>query len=174
MSQMLTERLLLRTLTRADMDHCYLASAAPSAGWKPHGSREETRHLMETVFIGKDSVWGIVLRESDQLVGSIGLMRDYKRDNDRSRSIGYAIDEDCWGKGYMPEAVRAVLGYGFERMGLDLISAYTYPWNKRSKRVLEKCGFRYEATLVRAEKLFDGSIQDNDCYVLLKEDWEKN
>lgn len=173
MTRMLTERLLLRPLTSADMDDCYLYSAWPSTGWKPHGSPAETKHLMETMFIGKEGVWGIVLRETDQLVGSIGLLRDYKRDNDRARSLGYAIDEDCWGKGYMPEAVRAVLEHGFRKQSLELISAYTYPWNTRSKRVLEKCGFRYEGTLRCAEKLYDGSMHDSDCYALLKEEWEK-
>ena len=79
MSLIMTKRLLLRMLTREDLDTCFMASMKPSAGWKPHGTKEETRHLMEAVYIGKEGIWGIVLRESNQLVGSIGLMRDYKR-----------------------------------------------------------------------------------------------
>jgi putative acetyltransferase len=54
--------------------------------------------------------------------------------------IGYAIGEDYWGKGFATEAVLAVLRFGFEELGLDLISAYCYPFNKRSQRVFEKCG----------------------------------
>ena len=155
MNRILTERLTLRTLTTADLDDCFMESAKPSAGWKPHGAAEDTRHLLESVYIGKESIWGIVLKESGQLVGSIGLMRDYKREYDRVRSIGYAINER----------------HGFERMGLELISAYAYPWNVGSRRVLEKCGFQYEGTLKKAAKLYDGSVHDNDCFAITREGW---
>lgn len=82
--------------------------------------------------------------------------------------LGYAISEKHWGKGIMTEAVKAVIKYGFENLKLDLISAYTYPFNTRSKKVLEKNGFKYEGTLKQAEKLYNGKIYDNDCYVLIK------
>ena len=49
--------------------------------------------------------------------------------------IGYWLDEAQWGKGYMSEAVCAVLDYGFNKLGLTLISANCYPQNKRSQRV---------------------------------------
>lgn len=171
MSQILTKRLLLRTLNMEDLDNCFMASMKPSAGWKPHGTKEETRHLLEAVYIGKENIWGIVLRDSDQLVGSIGLVRDHKREYDRVRSIGYAINEDCWGRGYMTEAVQAVLSYGFEQKRLAMVSAYAYPWNISSRRVLEKCGFQYEGTLKLAAKLYDGSIYDNDCFAITREQW---
>ena len=171
MSLITTGRLMLRMLTRDDLDSCFLASIKPNAGWMPHGTRKETRHLLETVYIGKEGIWGIVLRESGQLIGSIGLMRDYKREYDRVRSIGYAINEECWGQGYATEAAQAVLAYGFEQKGLEMVSAYAYPWNKGSKRVLEKCGFQYEGTLKLAVKMYDGSIYDNDCYAITREQW---
>ena len=47
--------------------------------------------------------------------------------------IGYWLDEAQWGKGYMSEAVCAVLDYGFNKLGLTLISANCYPQNKRSQ-----------------------------------------
>jgi putative acetyltransferase len=62
--------------------------------------------------------------------------------------------------------VLAVLRFGFEELGLDLISAYCYPFNKRSQRVLEKCGFRYEGCLRLAEKRYDGKVLDNNCYAI--------
>ncbi len=143
MSLITTKRLMLRMLAREDLDTCFMASMKPNAGWKPHGTKEDTRHFMETVYIGKEGIWGIVIRESNQLVGSIGLMRDYKREYDRVRSIGYAINEECWGKGYTTEAVQAVLA----------------------------CGFQYEGTLKLAAKLYDGSIYDHDCYAITREQW---
>lgn len=171
MNRIMTRRLILRMLTEEDLDSCFLPTIKTNAGWKPHGTEKETRRLVENVYIGKEGIWGIVLRESGTLIGSIGLMRDYKREYDRVRSIGYAINEDCWGNGYATEATQAALAYGFEQKRLALVSAYAYPWNTRSKRVLEKCGFQYEGTLKQAAKMYDGSIYDNDCYAITREQW---
>ena len=97
MNRILTERLMLRTLTLADLDDCFMDSTKPSAGWMPHGTQEETRHLLESVYIGKESIWGIVRQDTGKLVGSIGLMHDFKREYERARSVGYALNEDCRG-----------------------------------------------------------------------------
>ena len=82
--------------------------------------------------------------------------------------IGYWLDEAQWGKGYMSEAVCAVLDYGFNKLGLTLISANCYPQNKRSQRVLEKMGFTYEGILHQAEVSYDDKIYDHLCYYLEK------
>ncbi len=74
----------------------------------------------------------------------------------------------------MTEAAGAVVTYGFETMHLDLISATCYPFNVRSRRVLEKLGFRYEGTLAQAEKRYDGKVLDKDCYSLSKEAYSLN
>ena len=71
----------------------------------------------------------------------------------------------------MTEAVRAVVRFGFDRMGLDLISATCYPDNPGSRRVLEKCGFQYEGTLQRAELLYNGEIKDHLHFCLLHKRW---
>lgn len=63
--------------------------------------------------------------------------------------IGYWLDEAQWGKGYMSEAVCAVLDYGFNKLGLTLISANCYPQNKRSQRVLEKWGLHTKAFSIK-------------------------
>lgn len=166
-----TDRLLLRPIVTEDADDIYEYSrndnVGPNAGWKPHESIEETRLIMEQVFMNQEAVFGVVLKESGKLIGTIGLVKDPKRENDKARMLGYAIGESSWGQGLMTEAVRELLRYGFEELHLDLISAYCYPHNQRSKRVLEKCGFLYEGTLRQCEQLFDGNTYDNECYALL-------
>ena len=101
-----------------------------------------------------------------------GLIEDPKRENDEVKMIGYAISEKHWGKGYMTESVKAVIEYAFTNLPITLISAYCYPFNNRSQRVLEKCGFEYEGTLKNAEKRYDGKICDNKCYAILKNNKE--
>lgn len=166
-----TERLILRPITEDDAEAIYEYSQNENvgfnAGWKPHESIEETREIMNLIFLNKESVFGIELKETGKLFGSIGIIPDPKRENSKARMLGYAIGEKYWGNGYATEAVRAVLRFGFEEQKLRLISAYCYPFNERSKNVLKKCGFHYEGRLCLAEERFDGSVVDNECYAIL-------
>ena len=72
----------------------------------------------------------------------------------------------------MTEAVRAVLRYAFETLCLEMVTVYHYPFNHRSSRVIEKCGFHYEGTLRRGTTRFDGQVLDNVCYSLLRGEYE--
>lgn len=167
-----TERLILRPITKSDADAIYEYSqnknVGINAGWKPHESIEETHEVMEMVFLDKDYVFGITLKETGKLFGSIGLVPDPKRQNDKTRMIGYAIGEDYWGNGFATESVLALLRFGFDEMGLDLISAYCFPFNERSRNVLKKCGFNYEGRLALAEERYDGTVLDNECYAIMR------
>ena len=80
--------------------------------------------------------------------------------------LGYWLDEKYWGQGFMSEAVKSVLNYGFTQMGLHLITANCYPHNQRSQRVLQKNGFIYEGLLHQAELMYNGQIYDHLCYYL--------
>ena len=166
-----TARLILRPVTGSDAEDIYEYSqnknVGINAGWKPHESIEETLEIMKLIFLDQEFVFGIELKETGKLFGSIGLIPDPKRQNDKSRMIGYAIGEKYWGNGFTTEAVLALLRFGFEELNLDLISAYCYPFNERSKNVLKKCGFRYEGRLCQAEKRYDGVVLDNECYAIV-------
>ena len=172
-----TQRLLIRPMIESDVEDVYRYSknlkVGLNAGWKPHESREETRTIMREIFLDRENVWGIILKDSKKLIGSIGLVEDPKRENKRARMLGYALGEEHWGKGLMTEAVRRVIQFGFEEIGLDLISAYCYPTNERSRRVLKKCGFRYEGTLSMAEEIYNGEIRDNECYAQKRQEYGK-
>lgn len=131
---------------------------------------EETLEIAKELFIDKQTVWGITLKQKDAVIGTIGLIEDSKRENEKAKMVGYSLSELYWGKGIMTEALKEVIDYGFEQLPINVITAYCYPFNARSRKVLEKCGFEYEGTLRRAEKRFDGNIYDLRCYSLLKED----
>lgn len=172
-----TQRLILRNICEEDADDIFAYASSPNvgpnAGWKPHENKEETLDVMKAVFLNQDSVFGIVLAETERMVGSLGLIKDPKRENVHAMMLGYALGEDHWGKGIMTEAVDAMLRYGFDALKLDLISAYCYPFNHRSKKLLLKCGFVLEGTLKQAEKVYDGRIFDNECYALTAKDYTK-
>ena len=165
-----TKRLILRPIIKSDAEDIFEYSkgenVGPNAGWKPHKDIEETISIMECIFLDKEGVFGIISKETNKLIGSIGLISDPKRENDQIKMLGYAIGEKYWGKGYMTEAARALIEYGFNILNLDLISAYCYPFNQRSKNVIKKLGFKYEGTLSLCEKTYNGNIYDNECYAL--------
>ena len=108
----------------------------------------------------------MTLKNTQLLIGSIGIVPDLKRENPQVRMLGYWLDEAYWGKGYMTEAVQAVLNYGFNELQLSLITANCYPHNKRSQQVLERNGFIYEGVLHQAELTYNGNIFDHLCYYL--------
>jgi len=171
-----TTRLTLRTLTPEDLEDFYEYAknphVGPSAGWKPHENREESLKILKS-FAEEEDVWGIVMKSSNKVVGSIGLHRDRKRDNPLSRMMGYALSEDYWGRGLMTEAAERILRYSFEELDLQVVSVYHYPSNARSRRVIEKAGFTFEGTLRQASTLFDGKVVDDICYSITREEYLK-
>ena len=57
--------------------------------------------------------------------------------------MGYVIGKDHWGRGLMPEAVKAVIAYCFETLHYDFLTCGHFLRNSQSRRVIEKCGFRF-------------------------------
>jgi putative acetyltransferase len=172
-----TERLILRTWDIEDVndlfDYANNPNVGPHAGWKPHESKTESLEIMRTLFINQYECWAIVYKEDGKVIGSIGLEYDKKRPGVNCREMGYAMSEDYWGKGIMTEAAIAVIRYGFEELGLDLVTICRNPANARSGRVIDKCGFTYEGTLRQAQKIYDGGVRDVACYSITKEEFKK-
>lgn len=169
-----TVRMILRPWRIDDLDDFYEyaknPNVGPNAGWKPHKDKEESLRILQS-FIEKEEVWAIEYKENGKVIGSIGAHRDEKRRGVNAKMIGYVLSQDYWGRGLMSEAVREVIRYLFEGEGYDIISCYHYPFNIRSKRVIEKCGFKYEGTLRLASKIFDGSVYDDVCYSIIRDDY---
>ena len=74
---------------------------------------EDSKEVLHTVFMGNEGVFAIILKEDNSLVGSIGIITDPKRENTRTRMLGYWLKECHWGKGMASEATRTILDYGF-------------------------------------------------------------
>jgi len=121
------------------------------AGWQPHGSIDESREILD-MFIREKKTFA--LEYGGKVVGSLGIETyeearypELDLADRRGREIGYVLSKDYWGRGLMTEAVRAVIRWLFEDVGLDFIIIGHYTRNDRSRRVIEKCGFRYVKTL---------------------------
>ena len=171
----MTERLYLRNLTEDDANDLFEYSKdeeiGKNAGWKPHESLEESKQILKEVFLGQEDVFGLVEKESGKLVGAVGFMPDASREYEEARMLGYALGKAYWGKGYMTEAVRAILLYGFEEKGYSLISVTHFTDNFRSQRIIEKCGFQFEGLQRQGERRYDGILMDKKWYSITKEEF---
>ena len=172
-----SERLILRPVMMCDrfdiFDYSKNENIGRNAGWAPHSSIDETESILDDIFIGKDGIFSIILKERPKVIGTIGLTDDPARSNPSSRMLGYSLSEEYWGKGYMTEAVNSVLKYGFENMGLSIITANCYAENSRSCSVLKKCGFIYEGTLRSCALSCDGVLHGCEFYSITIDEYKK-
>ena len=172
-----TQRLTLRPFGESDLsDFFYYAKdpqVGPNAGWPPHETHAQTKEVILR-FMAEDNVWALEEKASRRVIGSLGVHRDGRRDrSDAIRMIGYALGRDWWGKGYMTEAVRRVLKHLFEEKELEMVTVYHFACNRRSQRVIEKCGFHKEGVLRLASRLYDGRVLDDVCYSMTREEFAK-
>jgi putative acetyltransferase len=169
-----TPRLMLRAFEPEDLDDFYEYArnpeVGPNAGWPPHESKDVTFVILNR-FMEKEEVWAIVHKETGKVIGSLGMHSDEKRRGVNARMIGYVLSKDYWGQGLMTEAVKEALDYLFNDVRVDVVSIYHYPFNMRSKRVIEKCGFKFEGVLRRASQIYDGQVYDDYCYSILREEY---
>ncbi len=150
-----TSRLLLRPWEEKDAESLYKhakdPAVGPIAGWPPHTSVENSREIIRTVLSAPET-YAVILKQTGEPVGSIGLMFGdtvHSADSaDSEAEIGYWIGVPFWGQGLIPEAVRRLPRHGFEDLGLHTVWCGYYDGNTKSKRVQEKCGFRFHHTEV--------------------------
>ena len=115
--------------------------------------------------------WIIVDKDTNQPIGTCGFHCWDRRNN--TAEIGYDLWHECWGKGYMKEALTTVLESGFHNMGLNRINAFVTLENINSIKLLEKLGFKNEG-IYRDKHLFRGKYYDHYTFSLLKREWNQN
>ena len=113
--------------------------------------------------------WAITRRGEDVFLGSCGFHRF--DEESRRTELGYELGRVHWRQGIASEAVRALLAFGFERLGLHRIEAGVDDDNEPSKRFLLKLGFSYEGCL-RQRFWFAGRYWDEHSFGLLREEWD--
>ena len=108
------------------------------------------------------------------VIGSVGI-EEYNEERFpefmdlKCREIGYVLSKDCWGQGLMPEAVRAVIGFLFDRVGYGCIQARHDANNPKSGRVMQKSGMTRVGILRKAGMNNQGLV-DEVLYDMLPTD----
>ena len=173
-----TERLVLRGRTVADVEDIFDYASRPEvsypAGFPPVKTLEDEIYYLEHILPErnqKDNLpagYGIIVKRSDTIIGSVDFPRRYEDD---VLEIGYTLHPDYWGRGYVPEAARALIDLGVKDLGLHKIELVCFSHNLQSQRVAEKLGFTLEAR-IRDRKDAQGNRCDDLRYGLLKSEWE--
>ena len=113
--------------------------------------------------------WAIVHTRDAKMIGTCSY-GSWAREDYRAE-VGYVLNRRYWGQGYMAEAVRAIVDFGFRELGMNRIQARCDVPNIGSARVMEKVGMTFEGVL--RQQLFEkGTFHDIKIYSILRSEWE--
>ena len=161
-----TERLVLRVRTVADAEDIYAYASLPEvsypAGFPPVKTLEDEIYYLEHILPERN--------QKDNLPAGYGIVVNHRHEDD-VLEIGYTLHPDYWGRGYVPEAARALIDLAFKELDIHKIELTCFGYNVQSQRVAEKLGFALEAR-IRDRKDAQGNRCDDLRYGLLKSEWE--
>ncbi|PKR76872.1 GNAT family N-acetyltransferase [Halalkalibacillus sediminis] len=174
-----TERLRLRKITSNDLEDLFKYGSDPEVTkfvtWETHKTLSDSKAFIDFALhqYEKNQIapWAIEYKQNGKLIGTVDFV--WWKPNHNSAEIGYVLSREYWGKGFMTEAVKRLITFGFENMDLVRIQAKSFKDNIASERVMIKAGMVYEGTH-RKEMLVKGEHQDLKTHAILKEDFYEN
>ena len=172
-----TERLVLRPLQADDAEAAYAIRSTTEVmrygASLPWTSMDTARDWIVRAIADTDSNTNLRLAiekaEDHTMIGSCTFFQIDAQC--RRAEIGYELNPAYWGKGYMNEALRALLHFGFTELKLNRIEADIHPDNASSAKSLERLGFTKEGHL-RERWIVGDEVSDSIIYGLLLRDWQ--
>lgn len=141
-----TERLILRSITLDDAEACFSWNSDERVtkfmSYSTITDISQTVEWIKSTLADTDEWnWAFALKEENKVIGTgcIGpdrVIKDYW-------SIGYNLHYDYWYKGYCTEAMRAIIDFAYNELGVKKICSQHAVDNPRSGRVMEKCGLKF-------------------------------
>jgi RimJ/RimL family protein N-acetyltransferase/nicotinamidase-related amidase len=175
-TQIETERLILRAFRYDDADSMLNNWISDDEVQKmycepSYKTVEELMPLLDR-YIGRNQSgyyyrWAVVLRETGECIGQVAYF--FVDARNRLAEIEYCIGIAFQSKGYATEAIKAIVDYGFERIGLNKVQACVKPSNTASARVVKKCGFRQDGIL-RKHLYRGGSYEDRIIFSIIRDE----
>ena len=173
-----THRLILRRFTIEDAEDMYNNWASDPEvtkflTWPTHTSVEISRMVLSDwiprYVDGGYFNWAMEWKENGRVIGNISVVK--LNEAAESADIGYCMSRAYWGRGIMPEALRAVMAFLFETVGVNRVAACHAPENPKSGRVMAKAGMIEEGILRGAGRNNQG-ICDDVWHAMIRSDWE--
>lgn len=174
-----TERLILRAFKKEDALQMYNNWSSDSEvtkflSWSAHSSVVMTKQLIAYWISDYNNEehyqWAIQSKETGEVIGNINLLNI--NTDDENCEIGYCLGKAFWSKGYMSEALRCVIEYGFHVIGFQRIAAHVEVENIASWRVMEKCNLTYEGTFRNFVRNNNGRFSDCKYYSILRDEYK--
>lgn len=120
-------------------------------------------------------LWAVALKQSGVLIGFIGLsIPAFAAAFTPGVEIAWRLSAAHWGQGYATEGAKAALAYGFTKLSLQEIVAFTIPENQRSLRVMQQIGMQRDHQGDFAHPKFprDHRLSRHLLYRIQRSDWE--
>ena len=164
-----TERLLLRKPRPEDAPALFASYTADPevvryVTWAAHESVEDTRAFL--AYCAKewaeDHSYPYVLCRKDAPQEPFGMIHPRRRPAGEVE-FGYVLARAAWGKGYMSEALRALIDWALTQPGVTRVSAFCDVENVASARVMEKAGMAFEAEMKGYSVLPNRALEPRDC-----------
>lgn len=111
--------------------------------------------------------WGIAIKGQQNIIGTIGFNNFSKR---HRANIGYDLQTEYWNNGFITEALKAVINFGFNQLEINRIEAEVMQGNIISEKVLNKLNFKNEGVL-REWMLWNEKHYDMTMFSLLKSEF---
>ena len=168
-----TPRLVVRLVSRDDLPALMRMNGdervtrfLPYATWALPADGEAWFDRMDAAHATGTSLQFVIVERATSVAVGTSLLFRYEAGSARAE-LGYALGRDCWGRGYMDEALVALIGHAFGPMGLRRLEAEVNPDNRASTRLLDALGFVNEG-LRRLRWTAKGATYDVFAYGLLK------
>ncbi len=168
---------MLRTIKKSDFKDMYEYGSDPEVtkwlSWGPMHRIFEAKKSIKEVFLprikrGLPVGYAIVYQANQKMIGTIDFHAKLVTRN--AAEIGYCLNRNYWGRGIMTKALKKMIEIGFDDLGYDVIVIKHLHDNIASKRVIEKCGFKFVSQMPYAYQKAHGKLEGMlMCYELNKE-----
>jgi ribosomal-protein-alanine N-acetyltransferase len=170
--QLETERLVLRGLSLGDCEAVFGSFSDEDVTkymMEPFTSVAQSENIIKA-FLEEyrqetGLTWAITLRQDAAFLGTCSV----EVKSGSRGEVGFDLSKAYWGRGYMSEALTAIVAYGFDDVGLRKIEAHTYLLNHRAVRLLKALDFRVDGVL-RESSWSNGRLWDEVFFSLERRD----
>lgn len=172
-----TKRLILRRFVMEDAEDAFRnwfsdPEVPRFMRWQVHTDVAQTMEYLAQVIAGYEKPefyrWAIAVKPGNRPVGAIAFF--VANEWDCVAEVAYALGRQHWNRGIATEAMRRVLAYAFEEVGVNRMETYHSIRNPASGKVMQKAGMRCEGHARQKYKSKDG-FEDCDLYAILADDW---
>ena len=171
-----SERLSVRLVVESDLPALLEVNASdevtallPYATWTSMADAQAWLGRMRSIeATGLALQFVVALKSTDRAIGTCLLFR--LEEASARAELGYVLGRAFWGKGFMREALEALIGHAFDHMGVRRLEAEIDPRNVSSARLIRRLGFTQEG-LLRQRWVTKGDAKDVEIYGLLRGEW---